>query len=303
VSIRARRGALRWPQAVLLLAALIAGSGAALAQTSVPAPSAAAARPPASSADREAAARKPGAAWYRGNLITLDASEPKAGFKARWSFERTAGNDIRLVLDEQRKAGPQSGTVLIIGQKALLTRDLVLARQGALMPAVDGPTLLLNLTLRLLERAVPDGPQALGRERTIAVKDEQQPLSIETPSAAGTFLPPWQLTGKVLRKGEVVEFDLLLVSRARDDPRGTNNTALRGTWRNEAKKPPELPDDLSLQGWSLHAIAGVAKEVNRRQGIVYDAIPRQGFATLGELRKAIELGWPGQPDTAYHGKK
>jgi hypothetical protein len=198
-----------------LLAALIACSGAALAQAPGQAPPAAAARLPSPPVDREAAARKPGAAWYRGNLITLDASEPKAGFKARWSFERTAGNDIRLVLDEQRKAGPQSGTVLIIGQKALLTRDLVLARQGALMPAVDGPTLLLNLTLRLLERAVPDGPQALGRERTIAVKDEQQPLSIETPSAAGTFLPPWQLTGKVLRKGEVVEFDLLLVSRAR----------------------------------------------------------------------------------------
>jgi hypothetical protein len=287
----------------LLAAMLLPGSGVALGQMPPPMSSQAPARPPATAVDREAAARKPGAAWYGGNLITLDAVEPKAGFKARWRFERTSGNDIRLVLDEQRKAGPQSGTVLIIGQKALLTRDLVLARQGGLMPAVDGPTLLLNLTLRVLERAVPDGPQSLRRERTVSVKDDAQPLSIETPSASGTFLPPWQLTGKVRRNGESVEFDLLLVSRSRTDPKGTNNTSLRGSWRNEAKTPPELPDDLALQGWSLHAITGVAKEVNRRQGIVHEAIPRQGFATLGELRKAIELGWPGQPDAVYHGKK
>jgi hypothetical protein len=304
MTARAGRGCLRRRSIGGLLAAmLLPGSGVALGQLPPPMSSQAPARPPATAVDREAAARKPGAAWYGGNLITLDAVEPKAGFKARWRFERTSGNDIRLVLDEQRKAGPQSGTVLIIGQKALLTRDLVLARQGGLMPAVDGPTLLLNLTLRVLERAVPDGPQSLRRERTVSVKDDAQPLSIETPSASGTFLPPWQLTGKVRRNGESVEFDLLLVSRSRTDPKGTNNTSLRGSWRNEAKTPPELPDDLALQGWSLHAITGVAKEVNRRQGIVHEAIPRQGFATLGELRKAIELGWPGQPDAVYHGKK
>lgn len=304
MTARAGRGCLRRRGIGGLLAAmLLPGSGVALGQLPPPMSSQAPARPPATSVDREAAARKPGAAWYSGNLITLDAAEPNAGFKARWRFERTSGNDIRLVLDEQRKAGPQSGTILIIGQKALLTRDLVLARQGGLMPAVDGPTLLLNLTLRVLERAVPDGPQSLRRERTVSVKDDAQPLSIETPSASGTFLPPWQLTGKVRRDGESVEFDLLLVSRSRTDPQGTNNTSLRGSWRNEAKKPPELPDDLALQGWSLHAITGVAKEVNRRQGIVHEAIPRQGFATLGELRKAIALGWPGQPDAVYHGKK
>jgi len=281
---------------VAALCALLLGAAGAGAQG----PAAPATPSPS---ERAAAAKKPGAAWYRGNYITLDASEPTAGFKSRWTFERTTGNDIRLVLDEQRKTGPQSGTVLIIGQKALLTRDLVLARKGALMPAVDGPTLLLNLTLRLLERGVPDGPQSVRRERVVNIKDERHALTIETPSAAGTFLPPWQLTGKVVRKGDAVEFDLLLVSRSRADAKATNNTALRGSWRADTRKPPELPDDLPLQDWSLHAIAGVAKEVNRRQGIVYDAIPRQGFATLGELRKAIELGWPGQPDTVYHGKK
>jgi hypothetical protein len=301
-----------WLAAAGVVAALL-GSASAGAQGPASAPPAQS-RPPAAAggeraaadraaADRAAAAKKPGAAWYRGNFITLDASEPTAGFKSRWTFERTAGNDIRLVLDEQRKAGPQSGTVLIIGQKALLTRDMVLARKGALMPAVDGPTLLLNLTLRLLERGVPDGPQSVRREQAISVKDDVQALSIETPSAAGTFLPPWQLTGKVVRKGDAIEFDLLLVSRSRVDPNASNNTALRGSWRSDERKPPELPDAMPLEGWALHAIAGVAKEVNRRQGIVYDAIPRQGFATLGELRKAIEFGWPAQPDTAYHGKK
>ncbi len=289
-----------WLPAVALVAALL-GSPGVVAQGPAPAPSASQAAQAA--ADRAAAAKKPGAAWYRANFITLDATEPTAGFKSRWSFERTPGNDIRLVLDEQRKTGPQSGTVLIIGQKALLTRDLVLARKGALMPAVDGPTLLLNLTLRLLERGVPDGPQSVRRERSVSVKDDVQPLSIETPSAAGTFLPPWQLTGKVVRKGDAIEFDLLLVSRSRADAKATNNTVLRGSWRSDERKPPELRDDMPLEGWALHAITGVAKEVNRRQGIVYDALPRQGFATLGELRKAIEFGWPAQPDAAYHGKK
>jgi len=258
---------------------------------------------PPSVAQRAAAAQKPGADWYRGNQITLDASEPTAGFKSRWTFERTSGNDIRLVLDEQRKTGPQSGTVLIIGQKALLTRDMVLARSGALMPAVDGPTLLLNLTLRLLERGVPGGPQSIRRERVVNVKDERQALTVDTPSASGIFLPPWQLTGKVVRKGDAVEFDLLLVSRSRVDAAATNNTVLRGRWRSDERKPLVLADDLALQDWSLHAIVGVPRDVKGKQVVVYEAIAREGFATLGQLRKAIEIGWPGQPDSAYHGSR
>ena len=58
MSIRARRGALRWLQAAWLLAALIACSGAALAQAPGQAPPAAAARLPSPPVDREAAARK-----------------------------------------------------------------------------------------------------------------------------------------------------------------------------------------------------------------------------------------------------
>ncbi len=297
---RARRAVVRRAGAALLAVLALLAGGPLSAQLPPPAPGQG--RPAGGAADRDALARKPGAAWYRGNQITLDASEPKAGFRARWTFERTEANDIRLVLDEQRKAGPQSGTILIIGQKALLTRDLVLARQGALMPAVDGSTLLLNLTLRALERAVPDGPQSVRRERAVNVRDDTQALTVDTPTAGGTFLPPWQLTGTVRREGDAVAFDLLLVSRSRGEPNETNNTSLRGTWRSEGGKPPELPDALSLQGWTLHAIVGAPKEVNRRQVIVYEAVPRQNFAALGELRRAIELGWPGQPDTAYHGK-
>jgi len=253
-------------------------------------------------AARAAAMKKPGAQWYRGNVVTLNASEPNAGFKAVWQFERSAGNDIRLTLDETRKVGPQRGTVLIVGQKALITHELTLARVGSLMAAVDGPTLLLNLTLRMLERAVPDGPRSVGRERTISLKDVQTPIRIDTPSAQGLFLQPWQLTGKVSRKGDAIDFDLLLVSRSRTDAKGSNNTVLRGSWRNEEKKPPVFGDDLSLRGWMLYAITAVSKEVNRQQSIVHEAIPREGFATLGELRKAIELGWPGQPDAVYRQK-
>ncbi len=253
-------------------------------------------------AARAAAMKKPGAQWYRGNLVTLNASEPNAGFKAVWQFERSAGNDIRLTLDETRKVGPQRGTVLIIGQKALITHEMTLARVGSLMAAVDGPTLLLNLTLRMLERGVPDGPRSVGRERVISVKDVQNAIVVETPSAQGLFLQPWQLTGKVTRKGGAIDFDLLLVSRSRTDPKASNNTVLRGSWRNEEKTPPVFGDDLSLKGWMLYAISGVSKEVNRQPSIVHQAIPREGFATLGELRKAIELGWPGQPDAVYRKK-
>jgi len=257
---------------------------------------------PMALAQTKAAADKPGARWYRGNLVTLYAAEPAAGFKATWSFERTADNDIRLTLDEQRRSGPQRGTVMIIGQRALLTRDMTLVRPGTLMPAVDGPTLLLNLTLRLLERGVADGPQSVRQERTISLKDEKSPLNIDTPSAQGVFLAPWQLTGKVSRKGDAVEFDLLLVSRSRIDPKGTNNTVLRGIWRQEQRKPPLFADSMALDGWQLHAVTSVPREVNRRQSIVFDAIVREGFGTLGELRKAIELGWPARPDAAFHGK-
>ena len=250
-------------------------------------------------AEREAARKAPAALWYRGNLVTLTASEPKAGFTARWKFERTAGNDIRIELDEQRKVGPQRGTVMIIGQQALLTRDLKLARAGAVLPAVDGPTLLLNLTLRMLERGVPEGPEAMRRERPVSVREKTLPINIQTPSAQGLFLPPWQLTGKVARKGESFEFDLLLVSRSRTDDAVSHNTVLRGTWRNEEKKPPVLPDELSLEGWELYAISGESSAATGKPTVSPKPVPRQNFATLGELRKAMATGWPGRPDASF----
>jgi hypothetical protein len=253
-------------------------------------------------AEREAARKSPAALWYRGNVITLDAAEPKVGFKAQWRFERTADNDIRLVLDEQRKVGPQRGTMMIIGQQALLTRDLTLARPGSVLPAVDGPTLLLNLTLRMLERGVPEGPVAMRRERSVSLSEKTLPINIQTPSAQGLFLPPWQLTGKVTRKGDQFVFDLLLVSRSRTDANAAHNTVLRGSWKNEEKTPPVLPSEMALAGWDLYAITGASRAVGNQAQTVHQAVPRQNFATLGDLRKAMALGWPGLPDSTFHKK-
>lgn len=244
------------------------------------------------------AIQKPAAHWYRGNRVLLEVEEPSAGIKARWQFERNAANDIRLVLDEQRKAGPQRGTVMVIGQKALLTRSLQLARPGSPLPAIDGPALLLNLTLRMLERAVPGGPQSVRAERAVKVTDSSVAIVVDTPTAQGLFLAPWSLTGKVRATPEAVAFDLSLRSRSRTDPDGVHVTTLRGTWRLDDRTPPAFGDDLSLEGWELHSIQPAPVDARRPSPPVWLAVPRPGFATLGELRQAIAAGWPDLPASA-----
>ena len=242
--------------------------------------------------ERRKSVQKPAAQWYRGNRVLLEIEEPAAGIKARWQFERSTANDIRLVIDEQRKAGPQRGALLLVGHKALLTRSLQLARPGSPLPAIDGPALLLNLTLRMLERAVPGGPQSLRSERTVKVADPSVAIVVDTPTAQGLFLAPWTLTGKVRPTAEGVAFDLLLRSRSRTDPDGFNSTSLRGTWRLDDRTPPAFGDDLSLEGWQLHSIQPAPGDARNPSPSLWLAVPRPGFATLGELRQALGAGWP-----------
>ncbi|MFN7753533.1 MAG: hypothetical protein ACK5TE_14830 [Pseudomonadota bacterium] len=242
--------------------------------------------------ERRKAVQKPAAQWYRGNRVLLEIEEPSAGIKARWQFERSTANDIRVVIDEQRKAGPQRGTLLLIGQKALLTRSLQLARPGSALPAIDGPALLLNLTLRMLERAVPGGPQSLRGERVVKVADPSVAIVVDTPTAQGLFLAPWTLTGKVRPTAEGVAFDFVLRSRSRTDPDGFHSTALRGTWQLDDRAPPAFGDDLSLEGWQLHSIQPAPGDARSPSPPLWLAVPRPGFQTLGELRQALGRGWP-----------
>lgn len=242
--------------------------------------------------ERRKVAQKPAAQWYRGNRVLLEVEEPSAGIKARWQFERNTANDIRLVLDEQRKAGPQRGTLMVIGQKALLTRSLQLARPGSPLPAIDGPALLLNLTLRMLERAVPGGPQSLRGERAVKIADSSVAIVVDTPTAQGLFLAPWTLTGKVRANADGVAFDLSLRSRSRTDPDGFHTTALRGTWRLDDVAAPAFGDDFPLEGWQLHSIQPAPVDARASAPPMWLAVPRAGFATLGELRRALASGWP-----------
>jgi len=241
---------------------------------------------------RRKAAASPAAQWYRGNRVLLEVEEPAAGIKARWQFERSTANDIRLVLDEQRKAGAQRGSIMLIGQRALLTRSLELARPGSPLPAIDGPALLLNLTLRLLERAVPGGPQSLRGERAVKIADSSVAIVVDTPTAQGLFLAPWTLTGKVRANADGVAFDLSLRSRSRTDPDGFHTTALRGTWRLDDVAAPAFGDDFPLEGWQLHSIQPAPVDARASAPPMWLAVPRPGFATLGELRRALASGWP-----------
>jgi hypothetical protein len=255
--------------------------------------------PPAAPKDPKKAKAKPNPAaeWTRGNRVTLEALEKQIGFRGSYTFERTAAGEVRVTIHEQRRAGEQSGTLIVVGADALLARDLKLVR-GPVLPALDGPMILLNLVHRLLEIGVPEGPRAVHGERRIARTEKGETIRIFTPSAQGEFRAPWTLNGTVRRKGGAIVFDLLLVTPSRVERGQLNNTVLRGTWRND-RKPLVLPDGYALEGWTLYSIQPIVKEVNRNQTVEYVAARRTPIATLGELRRAIQEGWVHKRDPAF----
>lgn len=215
--------------------------------------------------------------WADPSSVRLDVEFPGNGYHATWDLHRCDCGDL-LVWSELSVPGEtETGETLLVAGRAILSRGFG-QHQEELGASLDAPALMMQLTLRLLERASPAGPSAIGEATDVAVDDEISPIHLDSGGAAGSFIAPWSVRGNIQPVGDSQRrFDLQFrFSTGNPGEELAGSMRLSGLAEYADSEFPLAPSS-SLEGWQLNwrdeadPAAGVADKAN----------------TLEELRSGI----------------
>jgi len=225
--------------------------------------------------------------WSRGNRLLLGVTQPALGFAAEWRFERSTGGDLFLERRESRGGGLEAGAMLLLaGRGALLARGAAL-QPGRELDAMNGPLLMRELLMRLLEQGVPGGPGRLAREQRVDVAERSRPLRVTGVGAEGEILAPWRLTGTIGPAGPgKVKFDLEFTSTARSPAGARYETSIVGIWQN-TPPPVQFADDMPTRGWQVYRIKPVVVGRGAANAVGWGTSAPMGFTNLGEVRRRV----------------
>jgi hypothetical protein len=215
--------------------------------------------------------------WADPTRVKLDVEFPGDGYHANWELYRCTCGDLLVHSELNAPGDVEKGETLLVAGRAVLSRGFG-ERQAELGASLDAPALMMQMALRLLERAEPGGPSRITAVTEIDVEDEINPILLDTQTAMGGFQPPWSLKGDIAPVGlEQRRFDLRFHFMV-----GAGSAAqaasmrLRGQADFAAAAFP-LPGSTLLKDWTLtwrdenDAAAGAADEAT----------------TLEDLRKLI----------------
>jgi hypothetical protein len=142
----------------------------------------------------------PDTRWADPAHVKLGVDFPGDGYHADWELFRCECGDL-LVRSELNVPGEvEAGETLLVGGRAVLSRGF--AQEPELGSSLDAPALMMQLALRLLERAEPGGPAKVTEARAIDVLEETSAIQLESYSASGGFQAPWALKGSIEPAGE-----------------------------------------------------------------------------------------------------
>jgi len=188
--------------------------------------------------------------WGDPSHVLLDVEFPGEGYHADWELFRCDCGDL-LVRSELNVPGDvEKGDTLLVGGRVVASRGF--AGEPELGASLDAPALMMQLGLRLLERAEPAGPIGITEARNIDLVEEVSPILLESYSASGGFQAPWALRGRIEPvDGTRRRFDLHFEFTA-----GAGSAAQKGTMRLKgtadfAEREFPVPGTIPLEGWTL----------------------------------------------------
>jgi len=192
----------------------------------------------------------PATRWADPSHVTLAVEFPGEGYHADWELFRCDCGDL-LVRSELNVPGDvEQGESLLVSGRAVLSRGF--AGAAELGSSLDAPALMMQLALRLLERAAPGGPAAIGEAEEIELNEDVSPILLESYSAMGGFQAPWSLRGSISPAGPSGRrFDLRFEFTAGGgDDAQHGSMRLRGTAEFAEGEFP-VPGTTGLEDWTL----------------------------------------------------
>jgi len=215
--------------------------------------------------------------------LRLQWSEPRDYM--RWTFTFASDQDLLIETESREGDEVERGKIMLVGGRAMLTQGLELEPQYAI-DAMDSPILMYDLVISLLDQAIPEGPEHLLGERSVAITETNRAIRVATPSASGRYEAPWTASGTIRRADAVtVAYSMSFTFDVEDQPQ---TIMLDGTWRKGAQAPV-LDEHMNIEGWTLYGLG--AKAIRQENATIFDygadASPVL-IRTLGELQGAIE---------------
>lgn len=232
---------------------------------------------------------KPGDLWYETNRFQVTITSRNQKSSGAYEFRKNK-SDLRLEVNNQADNESDSGTILVIDNVMLLIKGLK-TEAGYEIDVLDGNILSVKLAYALLVRAFPKGPDSIGDTLDANLSDRKHEISINTPGASLEISPPWSLKGSAKSSGsDLIEFDLTLTSQSPEAERIKETLHFSGSWYKNSPEL-ELPDDMPLQDWQILPV-GPEQFTSNENETIYDfsAGKMMKFATIGELRKALQTG-------------
>ena len=235
----------------------------------------------------------PTAPWSTAGHVDLNVTDPETALTASWQFDRAENGDIRVIKQEQRGGTGVAGTLIsICSDQALLFKNAVPPRHRE-MNELDQPILSLQLALKLLARALPQGPQAVTTASTIDIDDKKYSVRVHKGNnIRRDFSAPWQARVTAERGvPDSIKFKIVFSYTTNATTAYNAMISLEGVWQ-QASNMPTLEDTFSLEGWQVYRVDTVANTVGGKVQFdpVVVSLPLY-FKTVGELRSRIERNW------------
>lgn len=202
--------------------------------------------------------------WYDAKRARLGLREQDVADYSDWLFTIPDPLNLSVQIDQKHGDETTSGTVMLVSGRLMMTKGLDM-NPGYEIDLLDGPILIYQLAINLLDKAFPTGPATIVAEHGVDRTEEAEGIHVATMSASGQFQPPWTLTGKVSRASdESISFDLAFTFPAG----GENRTwHLSGLWENPVVVP-DFDDSMSLEEWNIHSLGPIS--IKRDGGSIVD---------------------------------
>jgi len=242
----------------------------------------------------------PAAEWYRAGHVTLRLKDTMRDFSAAWQFDRADNGDNRVIREERRDGKAVNGTVMsICDDQALLMTGLTPERRHE-MRELDEPVLHLQLVLRLLARAVPEGPAAFGGDKLVEINEPVTAIRVRKgQDARRDFNVPWQARGRIKREGGgEIAYEIVLNHAGNTPQEPRTELQLAGVWR-EASRARSFDNAMEIADWQVFRVNPVP--VTTGGNTVFEQMASTKplrYATLGHLRRHIERAWSPNPKVA-----
>ena len=212
--------------------------------------------------------------WADPSSVRLNVEFPGDGYHASWELFRCDCGDLLVRAELNLPGEVETGDLLLVGGRAVLTKGFGKYREEA-ASSLDAAALMMQLTLRLLERSEPGGPAKITAPLEVDLLDEINPILLDTGSAEGGFLAPWSIAGKISGAGDTQRrFDLRFTFTA--GPPGENQQAsmrLSGV-AEFAESDFPVPGSTAIADWDLSwrdendAVPGKAETLEQLRALI-----------------------------------